>query len=106
MAKPAASRDAFRGLFALYAAKAHHDQKQDGEHHLFKLFGSRKDISENFLELESANSAELLGGQCVGKILSSSTRQIAIGGARYDHASDFLHALLRDVERKTLKIAD
>jgi hypothetical protein len=28
------------------------------------------------------------------------TRQIADGSARYDHASDFLHALLRDIDQK------
>jgi len=98
MSKPAASRDAFSGLFAFFAAKAHHEQQHDREHHLFKLFRSSKEIPENFLE--AANSAEPVGCQNVGKVASSRTRKIADGGAGYDHASDFLHVLLRDVERK------
>ncbi|WP_247439149.1 hypothetical protein [Bradyrhizobium sp. 44] len=41
MAKPAVSRDAFRGLLAFYAAKAHHDHKTKGEESLLRLFGLR-----------------------------------------------------------------
>ena len=31
MGKPAVSRDAFRGLFAFYAARAHHDHDSKGD---------------------------------------------------------------------------
>ncbi len=51
MVKPVVSGDAFRGLFALYAAKAHHDHQHDGEHRLLKLFVSTKDIPDYLLEL-------------------------------------------------------
>ena len=98
MAKPAVSRDAFRGLFALYAAKAHHDNKRDGEYRLLKLFGSSEDIPDSLLDLWS-DRAEVLGPDTIGTILTPRTREVADGGATYDHASDFLHAVLRDLER-------
>ncbi|MGY4286580.1 hypothetical protein ACVWXO_005800 [Bradyrhizobium sp. LM2.7] len=100
MAKPAVSREAFRGLFAFYAAKVRHDHKHDGEHRLLKLFGSTKDIPANLLQLW-ADRAELLGPEIVGTILGSRNQQIADGSAQYNHASDFLHALPRDMKRKT-----
>jgi hypothetical protein len=99
MAKPAVTRDAFRGLFAFYAARAHHDHKHDGEHSLLKLFGSAEDIPDRLLE-QWSDGAELLGSENVGRILEPRARQIANGIARYDHASDFLHALLRDLGQK------
>jgi hypothetical protein len=36
----------------------------------------------------------------VGRLMEPRARQIANGNARYDHASDFLHALLRDLGQK------
>ncbi|RTE92862.1 MULTISPECIES: hypothetical protein [Bradyrhizobium] len=99
MAKPAVSRDAFRGLFAFYAAKAHHDHKHDGEHRLLKLFGSAEDIPDRLLE-QWSEGAELLGSETAGRILEPRARQIANDGVHYDHASDFLHALLRDLGQK------
>jgi hypothetical protein len=99
MVKPAVSRDAFRGLFALFAAKAHHDHKHDREYHRLTRFASTRDIPDCLLELWS-DRAQLLGSEIVGDILSPRTRQIADGSAHYDHASDFLHALLRDMYQK------
>ncbi|TFV70464.1 hypothetical protein E4K64_30205 [Bradyrhizobium frederickii] len=99
MAKPAVSRDAFRGLFAFYAAKAHHDHKHDDEHRLLKLFGSAEDIPDRLLE-QWSQGAELLGSETVGRILEPRARQIANDSVHYDHASDFLHALLRDLGQK------
>ncbi|WP_314963658.1 hypothetical protein [Bradyrhizobium cosmicum] len=100
MAKPAVSREAFRGLFAFYAAKAHHDHKHDGEHRLPKLFGSTNDIPANLLQLW-ADRAELLGPEIVATVLGPRTQQIVDRGAPYDQASDFLRALLKDMERRT-----
>lgn len=99
MAKPAVSRDAFRGLFALYAVKAHHDHKHDAEHRLLRLFGSSEDIPDGLLDLWSDHT-NVLGPETVGSILTPRAREIADGRASYDHASDFLHVLLRDLERK------
>ncbi|MDI3567633.1 hypothetical protein [Bradyrhizobium sp. Arg816] len=99
MGKPAVSRDAFRGLFAFYAAKAHHDHKPEGEHCLLKLFGSAEDIPDSLL-LQWSDRVELLGSETVGRLMEPRARQITDGNARYDHASDFLHALLRDLGQK------
>ncbi|MET4034715.1 MULTISPECIES: hypothetical protein [unclassified Bradyrhizobium] len=99
MAKPAVTRDAFRGLFAFYAAKAHHDKEPDGERSLLKLFGSSQDIPENLLELWS-DRTEVLGPEIVGNIIGPCAQQVTSGTAHYDHASDFLHALLREMDRR------
>lgn len=99
MAKPAVSRDAFRGLFAFYAAKAHHDHKAEGEEQLLKLFGSAEGIPDRLLQ-EWSETADLVGSETVGNLVWPRARELARGTARYDHASDFLHALLRDLGRK------
>ncbi|MDA9520120.1 hypothetical protein XI06_07030 [Bradyrhizobium sp. CCBAU 11434] len=98
MTKRAASRNAFRGLFALYAAKAHHDGNGIAEEQLLRLFGSSEDIPDDLLEKWST-SAGLIGSEAVGNILSPLAHQIADGSAQYDHASDFLHRLLRELDR-------
>jgi hypothetical protein len=94
MAKPAVSRDAFRGLFAFYAAKAHHDHKAGAEECL-----SAEYIPDSLLQ-QWSEKADLLGPETVGSVVDPRAREIASGGARYDHASDFLHSLLRDLGRK------
>ncbi|MDH2406597.1 hypothetical protein QCM77_43105 [Bradyrhizobium sp. SSUT18] len=57
-----------------------------------KLFGSALE--------QWSEEGELLGSETVGRILEPRTRQIANSSARYDHASDFLYALLRDHGQK------
>lgn len=99
MAKPAVTRDAFRGLFAFYAAKARHDKESDGERSLLRLFGSSEDIPDELLELWS-DRTEALGREIVGDIIGPRTQQVTQGRAHYDHAGDFLHVLLRDMERQ------
>ncbi|MCK1284297.1 hypothetical protein IVB41_10205 [Bradyrhizobium sp. 44] len=99
MGKPAVSRDAFRGLFAFYAAKAHHDHKAEAEHSLLRMFGSADDIPDT-LPQQWSDRAEMLGSETVGRLLDPRVRQITNGNARYDHASDFLHTLLRDLGQK------
>jgi hypothetical protein len=98
MGKPAVSGDAFRGLFAFYAAKAHHDQTSNGEC-LLRLFGSAEDIPDTLL-LQWSDQTELLGSETVGPLMNPLVRQITNGNAQYDHASDFLHTLLRDLGQK------
>ncbi|UPJ44933.1 hypothetical protein IVB40_13355 [Bradyrhizobium sp. 40] len=100
MAKPAVSRSAFRGLFAFYAAKAHHDHNSEGENRLLKLFGSAKDIPDGLLQRWS-DGVDLLNSETVGRILEPRAHQIAEGKAQYDHASDFLRTLLRDLGQKS-----
>ncbi|WP_298884138.1 hypothetical protein [uncultured Bradyrhizobium sp.] len=75
MAKPAVSRNAFRGLFALYALRVHHDHEPAGEDRLLKLFRSSEDIPDKLLELWS-DRAEMLGPEVVGATLSNGTRRI------------------------------
>jgi len=99
MAKPAVSRDAFRGLFAFYAAKAHHNHKAEGENCLLKLFGSAEYIPDRLLQ-QWSERADLLGPETVGGVAEPPARELVSGGVRYDHASDFLHVLLRDLGRK------
>lgn len=99
MAKTAISRNAFRSLFAFYAAKAHHDQKFDGEYRLTKLFKSSDDIPDCLLDLW-AERVKPLDPEYVGNVLCPRAREVADGSVRYDHASDFLNSLLRELERK------
>ena len=89
----------FRGLFAFYAAKAHHDHNVEGEESLLKLFGSVDGISDRLLQSWS-EKADLLGPEIVGDMMEPRAHRIAEGNLHYDHASDFLHALLRDLGRK------
>ena len=99
MAKPAVSRDAFRGFFALFAVKAHHDNQSEGEYRLMKLFGSSEDIPDDLLDLWSAR-ADSLGPETISGLLCPRAREIADGSVSYDHASDFLHALLRELDHR------
>lgn len=82
-----------------YAAKAHHDRKQEGEYSLSKLFRSSDDIPERLLELWSQR-VNSLDPEIVGDVLCLRARAVADGRAEYDHASDFLHALLRELNSK------
>lgn len=99
MGKPSVSRDAFRGLFAFYAAKAHHDHKPQGEHCLPQLFGSEEDIPDTLL-LRRPSRRDLLGSKTIGGSRDPIVGQLTHGNAQYDHASDFLHTLLRDLGQK------
>jgi hypothetical protein len=80
MAKAALSRGAFRRLVAFYAAKAHLDHTHDGECCVLKLVGSSEDVPHRPVRQWSDETPN--------------------GCACYDHASDFLHVLLRDLERE------
>ncbi len=82
MANPAVPSDAFRGLFAFYAAKAHHDHKAESEECLLKLFGSAEDIPDRLLQ-QWSERADLLGSETVGSVMEPRACEIT-GGARYD----------------------
>ncbi|MBW5438062.1 hypothetical protein FXB41_25875 [Bradyrhizobium canariense] len=94
MAKPAVSRNTFRGLFA-FSAKDDHNH--DGEYCVLKLFGSAQDIPVRLLQ-RLWHEADLPGAEAIASTLEPPTREIVNGRKRYDHASDFLHVLLRDPE--------
>ncbi|UPJ60718.1 hypothetical protein [Bradyrhizobium sp. 192] len=89
----------FRGSFAFYAAKAHHDHKTAGEQYLLRLFGSAKDVPDRLLR-QWSDSVELLGPETVGRIMEPQAHQVTSGNVQYDHASDFLRAVLRDPGQK------
>jgi len=99
MAKRTVSRDDFRGFFALYALAAQHDNKLEGAFRLLKLFTSSRSISDNLLDLWSER-VEALDPEAVGNVLCPRARAVGDGTANYDHASDFLHALLIELDRK------
>ncbi|MCK1663371.1 MULTISPECIES: hypothetical protein [unclassified Bradyrhizobium] len=99
MGKPGVSRDAFRGLFAFYAAKTHHDHKPEAGHSLLRMFGSADDIPDTLLR-QWSDRVELLGSETVGRLMDPRVRQITNGNAQYDHASDFLRTRLRDLGHK------
>jgi hypothetical protein len=70
MGKPGVSRDAFRGLFAFYAAKTHHDHKPEAEHSLLRMFGSADDIPDTLLR-QWSDRVELLGSETVCRYAST-----------------------------------
>jgi hypothetical protein len=95
MGKPVVLRDSFRGLFA-FMRPAHCNGI--AEDRLLRLFGSSEDIPDDLLEKWSTR-AGLIGPEAVGNALSPLAHQIVDGSEQYDHASDFLHRLLRDLDR-------
>jgi hypothetical protein len=103
MGKPVISREAFRGLLAFYAAKAHHDHKPRSEHCLLRLFGSEEDVPDT-LVLQWQGRTELLGSKPIGRLMDPILGQLTHGNAQYDHASDFLHTLLGDLGQKCREI--
>ena len=94
MAKPAVSRNSFRALLALYS-KA--DHKHNGDYCVLKLPGSAQGIPDRLLQ-QWSHQADLPGAEAIASTLEPRTREIVNGRKRYDHASDFLHVLLRDLE--------
>ena len=88
MGKSSVSRDAFRSLFAVCDADANPGHDRDYEIRLLKLFQA------------SGSLLHLRGSEPAGSILLPSAHKDVHGGAPYDHASDFLHRLLRDLDQK------
>jgi hypothetical protein len=95
MGKPVVLRDSFRGLFA-FMRPAHCNGI--AEDRLLRLFGSSEDIPDDLLERRSTRTG-LLGSEAVGNDLSPLALEIVDGSAQDDHASDFLHRLLRELDR-------
>ena len=95
MGELALSRDAVRGLFAVYALKAHHDHKPQDEHRPLRVFGPAEDIPDHLL-LERPDRVELPGSKPLvagwSDRLPKQDRQRPIR-----QGSDFLHTLMRYV---------
>ena len=66
---------------------------------MLKLFGSSEHIPDDLLERWSMQT-ELVGPETIGCVISPFAREVAAGSARYNHASDFLHRLLKEMDRK------
>ncbi|MGY0574733.1 hypothetical protein ACTGJ9_029755 [Bradyrhizobium sp. RDM12] len=99
MGKPAVSRDAFRGLFAFYARRLITTTSPRANIPFLKMFGSADDIPDTLLQ-QWSDRVELLGSETGGRLKDPRVRQITNGNVQYDHASDFLHTLLRDLGQK------
>src|SRR3954447_12980097 len=98
MAQRSVSREDFRGLFALYACAAQLHKKHAGASRLLNLFESSRDIPDDLLHLWSAR-VEAVGAEAVGSVLCLRARAVADGDAKYDHASAFLHAMLKALDQ-------
>lgn len=85
---------------AFDAAKARHDHKHHGEYCVLKLLGSAQDFPDRLLQ-QWSDEAELLGSETIAPTPEPRARENANDCSRYDHASNFLHALLRDLERRS-----
>ena len=91
MGKPPVSRAALHALIALRETKAH-DQNIDDEV-VLKFPGPSAHLADDQLH-------QWLRSATAGTIFLPPAHEIAEGGAPYDHASDFLHRLLRKMDRK------
>jgi hypothetical protein len=98
MPRRAVSRDDFRGLFALFAFAAQHHEKHDGASRLLQLFTSSRNISDDLLD-RWAERTEAIGSKAEGNELSLRAHAVADGNTSYDHASAFLHALLKGLDQ-------
>ncbi len=94
MARRAVSRDNFKGLFALFALAAQHNENYAGASRLIDLFASSRNIPDDLLDLWSER-AEVVGAEAVGEQLCRQAHAVADGNSNYDHASAFLHALVK-----------
>jgi hypothetical protein len=98
MAQRSVSREDFRGLFALYACAAQLHKKNAGASRLLNLFESSRDITDDLLHLWSER-VEAVSAETVGNVLCPRARAVADGKANYDHASAFLHAMLKALDQ-------
>jgi hypothetical protein len=98
MARRAVSRDDFRSLFALFAFAAQQHENHDGASRLINLFMTSRNIPDDLLG-QWSQRAEAIGSETIGDQLSVHAHAVADGNSRYDHASAFLHALLKAADQ-------
>lgn len=94
----AVSRDDFRSLFALYAFADRHNKQHDRASRLPKLLTSSRTTSDDPLD-RWPERVEAPGPETVGGALGPRARAVADDDANYDHASAFLHALLKALDQ-------
>ncbi|MGY3474043.1 hypothetical protein ACVTD1_11110 [Bradyrhizobium ottawaense] len=88
------SRDDFRSLFALYACAGRPSNGHNRAPRLLKLLTPGQDTSDDLLDHWSER-IEAPGPEIVGGVLSG-----ADDNTNHDHASAFLHALLKELEQR------
>ncbi|WP_130218834.1 hypothetical protein [Bradyrhizobium genosp. SA-3] len=93
----AISRDDFRNLFALYACADRHNKQHDRASRLRKQLTSTTtgDLLDQFSE-----RIEAPGPEIIGRVLTPCARAMADNAANHDHASAFLHALLKELDQR------
>lgn len=94
----AVSRDDFRSLFALYAFAARHNKQHDRASRLLKLSTSSGTGSDHVPD-QWSERIEAPGPELVGSMLGPRARAVADEDANYDHASAFLHTLLKALDQ-------
>ncbi|NYG48073.1 hypothetical protein GGD67_005556 [Bradyrhizobium sp. IAR9] len=86
-------------MFALYACAGRPGKQHDRAPRLLKLLTSGRDTSDDLLDHWSER-IEAAGPEIVGSVLSPYARGVADDNANHDHASAFLHALLKELEQR------
>jgi len=92
-------RDDLRSLFALYTCASPARKQHDRASRLLKLLTSGRRTTDDLLNHWSARVAAP-GPESGGSVLSPCARGIADDNANHDHASAFLHALLKQLEQR------
>ncbi|UPK33917.1 hypothetical protein IVB18_37980 [Bradyrhizobium sp. 186] len=94
----AVSRDDSRSLFALFVFAARHDKQHDRASRLLKLFTSGRTTSDDLLD-QWPERVEAPEPEIDGSVIGPRARAVADDDANYDHASAFLHALLKALDQ-------
>lgn len=90
----AISREDFQRLFALHAFTDRPNQQHDHVSRLAKLFALGQTTSDDLLN-QGPERLEAPGPEIASNMLGLRARAVADNDAKYDHASAFLHALLK-----------
>ena len=95
----AISRDDLRSLFALYPCAGPPRKQYDRASRLLKRLTPGRSTTNDLLDHWSERVAAP-GPEIGGSVLSPCARGVADDNANHDHASAFLHALLKQLEQR------
>ena len=93
----AISRDDFRDFLALYQSADRHDKQHDRAFRLRKLLTSGRTTSDDLL---LSKHMEAPGPEIARSVVSPCASATADDDANHDHASAFLHALLKALDQR------